>query len=151
MSVTNPRERVLALHKREPKLGATEIARRLDLDSRHVWAVLNPDRVAASNKRRRAAKQEWSRRRYVHPCESCGTSINRRHKLCRGCLNEDWRRERTERWKRIAKMIHDGLTNAQIGKALGLSKSYVATEITAARQEGFDMPRRNDGWGEGGV
>lgn len=52
------------------------------------------------------------------------------------------RRDAAERYERIAAMIREGLTDAEIAEELGTSRASVGMMASRARKRGFDMPYR---------
>lgn len=77
----------------------------------------------------------------IQPRCACGAKIGYRSQThCRECLKAATRKRLLVLWAEIATLRRAGLLNDAIAAELGSTTASVATQITRARQEGFDMP-----------
>jgi transposase len=156
MGLTREEKIAKARTLRKKGLKYREIGARLGISTKLAWEWVNPEKVQATNRRRRRAKREWERHWLASDasraiCARCGKKMGRgsarphlqernaravesQQRTCSGCAED--RRELT-----IA-LYREGLPLKVIADRLDTTINSLGVDLVRLRKQGYDLPYR---------
>lgn len=82
-----------------------------------------------------------------HPCPKCGRAIRNQRQQCLNCYRSEQKRERFERWARIATLWAEGVPMRDICPQVNrLTVNSLKVEMDRMKKAGWNLPPRRAGW-----